>query len=655
MTLSPISTEPKCLWRPKDPDNTEMSRFRRYVNERYHLQLDDYNALYAWSCRAIGDFWSAVWDYTGVVASQPYTRVINESTSMDEIPVWFEGARLNYAENLLRRGDDKHVAIVATGEGQTTRQSITYADLRERVRHMATALRRSGVTIGDRVAGYIPNCVEAIVVMLAATSIGAIYSATSPDFGTVGVLDRFNQIRPKILFSVNAIVYNGKTHDHLSKLKAVVEGLDGLEKVVIIPFVADYPVDTATIPKSVMLNEFIQPDDTEPLVFEQLPFNHPVYILYSSGTTGLPKCLVHSAGGMLLQHQKEHIIHNSTTSDDVFFQYTTTGWMMWNWLVAGLATGCTIPDVLWSLTEELGVSLFGTSAKYIQALQDAKFSPGRKYRLERLRAIFSTGSPLSPESYEFVYKEIKSDLCLGSITGGTDICSTFATSCNALPVYRGEIQCRALGMSIEAWVDQDKPVFGQSGDLVCTRPFPCMPVKFWNDDNNKKYRAAYFDVYPGVWYHGDFIWISPVTGGVVMLGRSDGTLNPAGVRFGSAELYNIVETYPEIEDSLAVGQKMGDDERVYEHGYTMTEELVNRLRANIREKLSPRHVPAIILPVTDIPVSCEIAVKRIISNIPYSPSGTLANPECLDLYRNLPELKLPEELVSNARANWPTA
>ncbi|RKP26658.1 hypothetical protein SYNPS1DRAFT_13889 [Syncephalis pseudoplumigaleata] len=672
MTLNPLSTEPKCLWRPAHPDNTGLHRFRRYVNERYGLQLDDYPALYRWSCMAISDFWSAVWDYTGVVASQPYTRVIDETVPMDEIPVWFEGARLNYAENLLRRGDDAHVAIVATGEGRA-RESITYAALRERVRCMAAALRRAGVTVGDRVAGYIPNCVEAIVVMLAATSLGAIYSSTSPDFGTVGVLDRFNQIRPKVLFSVNAIIYNGKTHDHLAKLKTVVEGLDGLEKVVVIPFVADAPMDISAIPKRqvyVMLGEFVRLDDPTPLTFEQLPFNHPVYILYSSGTTGLPKCLVHSAGGMLLQHLKEHVIHGSMTSEDVFFQYTTTGWMMWNWLVAGLAVGCTIvlydgspfkpsPDVLWALVDELDISLFGTSAKYIQALQDAKYYPGREHRLDRLRTIYSTGSPLSPESFEFVYKEIKADLCLGSITGGTDICSTFATNCDALPVYRGEIQCRALGMSIEAWAAQDKPVYGQSGDLVCTRPFPCMPVKFWNDANNAKYRAAYFDVYPGVWYHGDFIWISPVTGGIVMLGRSDGTLNPAGVRFGSAELYNIVETYTEIEDSLAVGQKMGDDERVclflkMNKGHTLDDDLVNRLRTHIRQKLSPRHVPAVIMAIEDIPYTVngkkvEIAVKRIISNIPYTPSGTLANPECLALYRDRPELKLPEEAVSHAR------
>ncbi|KAI9591080.1 hypothetical protein BDF19DRAFT_456358 [Syncephalis fuscata] len=651
MTLNPISTDPKCMWRPANSDNTEIARFRQYVNERYQLQLNDYQQLYDWSCDRIADFWSAVWDYVGVVASEPYTRVIDETVPMDEIPVWFEGARMNYAENLLRRGDDKHVAIVATGE-QQARRSITYQELREHVRLMAAAFRKAGITVGDRIAGYIPNCVEAIIVMLAATSIGAIYSSTSPDFGTVGVLDRFNQIRPKILFSVNAIVYNGKVHDHLGKLKAVVEGLDGLEKVVIIPFVSQYTCDTSVIPKSMMLDEFIQPADTTPLTFEQLPFNHPIYILYSSGTTGLPKCLVHSAGGMLLQHQKEHIIHGGMTSDDVFLQYTTTGWMMWNWLVAGLATGCTIvlydgspfkpsPDVLWSLAEDLGVTMFGTSAKYIQALQDAN-----TIQLDRLRSIFSTGSPLS-------------------ITGGTDICSTFATGCNALPVYRGEIQCRALGMSIQAWAGQDKPVFGQSGDLVCTRPFPCMPVKFWNDKNNMKYRAAYFDVYPGIWYHGDFIWISPVTGGIVMLGRSDGTLNPAGVRFGSAELYNIVDTFLEVEDSLAVGQKMGDDERVclflkMNQGHTMTKELIDRLTADIRRQLSPRHVPAVILSVADIPYTVngkkvEIAIKRIISNIPYTPSGTLANPECLDLYRNLPELKLPEELIASVGANWPTA
>jgi acetoacetyl-CoA synthetase len=449
-------------------------------------------------------------------------------------------------------------------------------------------------------------------------------------------LDRFSQIRPKILFSVNAIIYNGKKHDHLGKLRPVVEALDCLERVVVIPFVADSPCDLNGIRNAMLYKDFaaIGARDTAPLRFEQLPFNHPVYILFSSGTTGLPKCLVHSAGGMLLQHQKEHIIHGETTPKDVFFQYTTTGWMMWNWLVSGLATGCTIvvydgspfrpgPGALWELAEELGITIFGTSAKYIQSLQDAGYYPGKHCKLEKLRMIYSTGSPLSPESFDFVYREIKSDLCLGSITGGTDICSLFAGHCTALPVYRGEIQCRMLGMSVEAWTNQNEPVYGKSGDLVCTRPFPCMPVFFWGDETGSKYRAAYFDNYRGVWYHGDFVWINPTTGGVIMLGRSDGTLNPSGVRFGSAELYNIVEAYAEVEDSLAVGQKIGDDERVclflkMRPGHKFSQELVDRLRKHIRTQLSPRHVPAVILPTPEIPVSYPIlSIQNTCTNMTF--------------------------------------
>ncbi|KAI8596189.1 hypothetical protein EDD21DRAFT_312471, partial [Dissophora ornata] len=494
-----------------------------------------------------------------------------------------------------------------------------------------------------------------------------------------GVLDRFSQIKPKLLFSVNAVVYNGRPHDHVQKLRQVLEGLDMVEKVILIPFVPSLPCEASSVDNGTTWFQFLATSGEEstssvtaaaeePIEFEPLPFNHPLYILFSSGTTGKPKCIVHSAGGMLLQHKKEHIIHGNLNSSDILFQYTTTGWMMWNWLVSGLTLGATIvlfdgspfkpgPSALWDLIEQEKVTAFGTSAKYIQAIQDVHYFPNQQNNLSSLHSIYSTGSPLKPESFDFVYEHIKGDLLLGSITGGTDICSLFASHNAALPVYRGEIQCRSLGMKIEAWTAPNTPVFGASGDLVCSRLFPCMPVYFWDDPEHKKYRSAYFDNYSGVWYHGDFVWINPNTGGIVMLGRSDGTLNPNGVRFGSAEIYNIVDTYPEVEDSLCVGQTLhdGTDERVvlflklaknkdgkdHEH---MDVDLVNRIKTHIRNQLSPRHVPAFVLRTTDIPYTIngkkvEIAVKKIISGQTVVASGTLVNPESLELYYNIPELK----------------
>ncbi|KAJ3152306.1 hypothetical protein HDU89_001526 [Geranomyces variabilis] len=651
--------QPEMLWRPARPQDTHMEKFRAFVERKHSLSLENYAGLWKWSVDKYEDFWADVWEYCKIRASVPYERVMEQGVPMDKIPKWFPGARLNFAENLMVRNDD-HVALIGAGEGEETTR-VTYAELHEQVRACAASLRALGVKTGDRVAGYLPNCPETIIIFLAAVSLGAIWSSTSPDFGTTGVLERFSQIKPKVLFSVNAVVYNGKAHDHLEKLKEVVDGLDCLEKVVILPFVKR-EFDAASINHGITYEEFLTHDDKSPLKYEQLPFDHPLAILFSSGTTGKPKCIVHSTGGVLIQHLKEHVIHGDMTEKDVFFYYTTTGWMMWNWLVSGLVAGATVvcydgspfkptPSRLWDLVDELNVSVFGTSAKYIQSLQEARVVPIQTHKLTNLRIIYSTGSPLKPESFDYVYNKVKKDVLLGSITGGTDIVSLFAGHNTALPVYRGEIQCRCLGMAIEAWDDAGKDVADQSGDLTCTKPFPVMPVYFWDDPKNEKYHGAYFARFPGVWYHGDFVLINSKTGGVTMLGRSDGTLNPSGVRFGSAELYNILDEFPQMADTLVVGQKRGDDERVIlfckmAPGEKFTNELVESVKLAIRSRLSARHVPAVIMEIADIPHTVngkkvEVAVKRIISGETLIPSGTLVNPESLKLYYNLPQLQDP--------------
>ncbi|KAI9095263.1 hypothetical protein DFS34DRAFT_191801 [Phlyctochytrium arcticum] len=648
------------LWTPSNVENTQMERFRAFVQRRHEVQLPDYHALWKWSVDKYPEFWACVWDYCGIRASVPYSEVVEKDVSMDKIPKWFKGARLNFAENMLTRRDD-HPALIGAGEAYA-KVAYTYHELYERVRILAGAMRAQGVRPGDRIAGYLPNCPETVVIFLATVSIGAIWSSTSPDFGITGVLERFTQIKPKLLFSVNAVVYNGRSHNHLQKLHEVAAGLDSVDKVIVFPFV-DEPFDMTNIPNAEHYDQFLSyfKEDGQPMHYEQLPFYHPLVILYSSGTTGKPKCIVHSAGGVLIQHLKEHVIHGDLNSKDVYFYYTTTGWMMWNWLVSGLGAGSTLvlydgspfkpsPTRLWDLIDELDITVFGTSAKYIQSLQEAKIFPAKSHKLTHLRTIYSTGSPLKPESFDYVYKHIKKDVLLGSITGGTDIVSLFAGHNAALPVYRGEIQCRCLGMSVEAWDDDGKPVLDVPGDLICTKPFPVMPVYFWNDQDNAKYRGAYFDRFEGVWYHGDFILVNSATGGFHMLGRSDGTLNPAGVRFGSAELYNILDEFPQFADTLVVGQKRGSDERVVlfckmaPEYPELTPEILEAIKSSIRARLSARHVPAVILPIADIPHTVngkkvEVAVKRIISGEKVVASGTLANPECLELYYNIPELQ----------------
>lgn len=662
-----MDMECKALWYPDSKRDTQMDKFRIQVNKDFGLNLENYQDLYEWSVDNYPEFWTHVWNFCGVVCSKPYDEVVDASQRISDVPEWFRGARLNYAENLLKHADKDKVALYAATEKNEEIVKVTFGELRRDVAVFAAAMRKMGIQTGDRVVGYLPNGIHAVEAMLAAASIGAIWSSTSVDFGVNGVLDRFSQIQPKLIFSVAAVVYNGKTHDHMEKLTSVVKGLPDLKKVVVIPYArSKQETDLSKIPNSVFIEDFLATGRGEAgqfpqLEFEQLPFSHPLFIMYSSGTTGAPKCMVHSAGGTLIQHLKEHILHGNMTSSDVIIYYTTTGWMMWNWLVSALAVGASVvlydgsplvptPNVLWNLTDQLGITIFGTGAKWLSVLQERSLKPMETHSLQSLHTILSTGSPLKPQSYDYVYECIKRNVLLGSISGGTDIVSCFMGQNPTVPVYRGEIQTRNLGIAVEAWGFDGKAVWGESGELVCLKPIPCQPTHFWNDENGSKYHKAYFSTFPGVWAHGDYCKINPKTGGIVMLGRSDGTLNPNGVRFGSSEIYNIVEAFEEVSDSLCVPQYNTDgEERVIlflkmAPGKPFSPDLVSKIRGAIRKALSARHVPALLLETKDIPYTIsgkkvEVAVKQVIAGREVSQRGAFSNPDSLDLYKNIPELQ----------------
>lgn len=650
-----LTNESQILWSPKLGNETQMDEFRCHVNKKYALTLENYQDLWQWSVDYTSKFWEEFWIFSNLKHSKTYDTVVDTEAPMTSIPEWFHGSRLNFAENLLR-GYDEDIAFYTAGEGRKV-EKITYAELRQKVAVIAAALKKKGVKMGDRVVGYIPNCSLAVEAMLATSSLGAIWSSTSPDFGVSGVLDRFSQIKPKVIFSVDAVIYNNKVHDHLGKLTKVIEGLPELETVVVAPYVKPKEeVDISMIPNSIFLSDFLAFAEPVPLLeFEQLPFNHPLFIMYSSGTTGHPKCLVHSAGGTLLQHLKEHMLHGDIRRRDVMLYYTTTGWMMWNWMVSVLAVGASIvlydgsplvpsANVLWDIIDQIGITVLGTGARWLEALSEKNVKPVETHNLSSLRSILSTGSPLQPATFEYVYTSIKKELLLGSITGGTDIISCFAGNNPTLPVYKGEIQCRLLGMAIESWNEEGVPVFDDSGELICKKAFPCMPIYFWNDKDGKKYHNAYFNKFPGIWAHGDYCQINSLSGGVLMLGRSDGTLNPNGVRFGSAEIYNAVNPvkFPEISDSLCVANQHSGRERVVlflkmNELQMFDSEFVQRIRRQIRQELSARHVPEIILPITDIPYTTsgkkvEVAVKRILAGEHIAQRGSLINPDSLDLY-----------------------
>ncbi len=646
------------IWRPSAERiaASNLTRFIDCINTRLGLSLKDYGDLYRWSVSRPEQFWTELARFADVRAEWGPGPAIEHPERMPGAR-FFPNARLNFAENLLRYRDE-HLAVVFTNE-RGMRRTLSYRQLHEEVARVAAGLSDVGVTAGDRVAGYLPNLPETLIAMLATSSLGASWSSCSPDFGAHGVLDRFGQIEPKVLFTADGYFYSGKTLDSLTPIGTVAEKLPSVQRIVVIPYTAQQPQLGQLGPaaeRATLWGDFGKRG--APLHFTAVPFNQPLYILYSSGTTGVPKCIVHGVGGTLLQHQKEHLLHTDLKRSDHIFYFTTCGWMMWNWLASALATGATLilydgnpffpdPGVLWRMAEQERVTVFGTSAKYLAALEKNGYRPSEKVDLGALKAILSTGSPLLPEGFDFVYRCIKSDVHLASISGGTDIVSCFALGCPTLPVYRGELQCRGLGMRVEIFNDEGKPVRGERGELVCTAPFPSMPVAFWNDPQGSKYRAAYFERFPGVWHHGDYAELTEHEG-IVIHGRSDAVLNPGGVRIGTAEIYSSVDGLEEILESIAVGQDWRGDVRVVlfvrlKPGAALDETLKRKIRDAIRVNASPRHVPAKIIGVADIPRTLsgkltEIAVREVIHGRPVKNVDALANPQALEHFRDLPEL-----------------
>jgi acetoacetyl-CoA synthetase len=641
------------LWRPKSPEKTKMAKLTQLINERYDQDIDGYEDLHLWSVRNIPDFWEEVWKYCEIIHSHPYSSIVNDTKAMPGAE-WFKDTKLNYAENLLRFRDD-HIAIKFKSEGKPVRE-ISYYDLFKEVEKLSHSLRELGVCKGDRVVGFMPNIPEAVTAMLATSSIGAIWSSSSPDFGIKGVLDRFVQIEPKVIFAAQGYQYNGKYFDSIKKLNSILEKLPTVEKVIIID-------DERSI-KSNSIKDSVEYDllldcESDPLQFEQLPFEHPLYIMYSSGTTGLPKSIVHSAGGTLLQHMKELQFHCDLTRNETIFYFTTCGWMMWNWLISSLSIGSTIVlfdgspfypsgKKMWQLADELEMSIFGTSAKYIDACKEEGIRPSEFADLSKLRMILSTGSPLLEESFDYVYDHVKKDVHLASISGGTDIISCFALGSPTLAIKKGELQCRGLGMDVHSYDPEGKPVLDEKGELVCISAFPSMPIYFWNDKNGDKYQHAYFLKYPGIWHHGDFIRISS-DGGLKIFGRSDATLNPGGIRIGTSEIYNVVESMENVEDSLVIGQDWDGDQRVIlfvmlKDDMSLDEDTINDIKYQIKTQCSPRHVPNKIIKTKGIPYTIngkkvEVAVKKIIDGEEVTNSDALSNPHVLDHYRNILELK----------------
>ncbi|HUV55745.1 MAG TPA: acetoacetate--CoA ligase [Dehalococcoidales bacterium] len=644
----------KPLWKPTEEvrQKANITRFISFVNERYGLTIDSYDELYNWSVESIPDFWAAIWQFVPIKASRLYDEVVDDLSRFPGAE-WFGGSRLNFAQNLLRYRDNR-LAFIFKGETRKTVR-MTYAELYDSTARLARSLRDIGVKPGDRVAAYMPNLIETAIAMLATTSIGAVWSSCATDLGAQAALDRLGQIEPKVLFVTDGYFYKGKVFSSMAKAGEVAQEIPSLEKVIVVRY-AGGETDINHIPNSVYYDQFIAKGKQPEINFEQLPFSHPGFIMFSSGTTGKPKCMVQGAGGVLINHLKELMLHTDLKREDVIFYITTCSWMMWNWLLSSLAIGATIvlydgnpaypdPGAMWKLIQDEKITIFGTSASYINYIKSVGLTPGKDYDLSPLRQISQTGSALSVEGFEYAYNAIKEDVHFNSISGGTDINGCFAIGSPTLPVYAGELQGAGLGMKVKCYDEKGKPALDQMGELVCEAPSPSMPLYFWDDPDGKRYKDAYFTVYPNVWRHGDYIIIHSDTRGITFFGRSDAVLKPSGVRIGTAEIYNQVEKLEEVADSLAIGQEWKGDERVIlfvklTEGYSLTDELKDKIRKTLRENASPRHVPAIIIEVPDIPYTLnmkkvETAVKNIIHGRPVLNRDALTNPESLDYYQSI--------------------
>ncbi|MFT5930749.1 MAG: acetoacetyl-CoA synthetase [Oceanospirillaceae bacterium] len=647
------------LWQPSQSriEQTNLWRFIQSINASLNLNITDYHQLHQWSIDHSELFWDQIWQQCNVVSSHKGSVILEHGDKMPGAK-WYPQAKLNFAENLLKVRDISPALIYCGEDG--ARQEISYAQLYQRVAQLVSGLKKYNIQPGDRIAGFMPNVIDSVVAMLATASLGAVWSSCSPDFGINGVLDRFGQIEPRILFTTDGYYYNGKTLNSLERVAGIAAQLPSIEAIVVCDHItqsADLSLLKDAAPnKAIHLKDFIDTDATE-IDFVDCSFDDPLYIMYSSGTTGVPKCIVHGIGGTLLQHNKEHLLHTDVTPEDVLFYYTTCGWMMWNWLVSGLSLGCTVllydgspfktPSILMDMAEKEKVTIFGTSAKYIAAIEKAGVKPAQSHNLQHLKTLLSTGSPLAHESFDYIYKDVKSDVLLASISGGTDIVSCFALGCPILPVYRGELQCRGLGMAVDIFDDDGQSIRQTKGELVCSAPFPSMPIYFWQDEDGQKYHDAYFGHFDNVWAHGDYGEITQ-QGGVIIHGRSDAVLNPGGVRIGTAEIYRQVEVIEDVLESIVIGQNWQDDVRVIlfvvlRQGLVLNEDLIQTIKQQVRANTTPRHVPAKVIQVAEIPRTIsgkivELAVKKVIHGEEVKNKDALANPEALDLFVNLPEL-----------------